>query len=167
MPSQELALTFEPDVPVVGQILILEAVDFLYSLGVIGALGWSPDVEPGTDVAQFVVTVPGKLLPTQYTLRVRSAYSSQVTEVVGGVDKGLELLWKLLDRIKQLRGVGVAGEKLRVVREELLPVIEKLRQLGASDERIKELVQRALLYADQVLTELMAQHKLKLTRKPN
>lgn len=121
MASENLEITFEPNVPVAGQILILEAVEFLYSLGVLRDVGWGPQTQQLTDWHRFITTSPGKLLASENTLRVESAHSSAVTEVVKGVDKGLQLLRKLIDRIKQLHGAGLAREKLRVIREELLP----------------------------------------------
>lgn len=162
MATQQLAITFEPNVPVVGQVLILEAVDFLYSLGVLRDVGWGPQAQQLTDWHRFVTTSPGKLLSSENTLRVHSAHSSAVTEVVEGVDKGLELLRRLVNRLMQLRGSGVAGEKLRVIHEELLPLIEKLKQLGAPEERINKMVEKTLVYADDVLTELIEQNKLKI-----
>ena len=162
MATNQLAITFEPNVPVVGQILILEAVDFLYSLGVLQTVGWNPQAQLQSDWHRFVGTTPGKLLSPENALRVHSAHSSAVTEVVEGVDKGIELLKKLLARLRQLRAARAASENLRVIREELLPLAEKLRQLGASEERLRQMIDKALMYADQVLTELMEQKKVQI-----
>jgi hypothetical protein len=162
MATEQLAITFEPNVPVVGQIVILEAVDFLYSLGVLRDVGWSPQALQLRDWRRFLVTAPGKLLSPENTLRVHSAHSSAVTEVVEGVDRGVALLRMLLNRLKQLCNEGLAREKLRVIREELLSLIEKLRELGASEERLDQMVEKASVYADEVLTELAAQNKLRM-----
>ncbi len=162
MASKQLAITFEPNVPVTGQILILEAVDFLYSLAILRDIGWSEEVERQPDWHRFVTTSPGKLLSRENVLQVHSAYSSAVTEVVEGVDKGVELLKKLLGRIKQLRGAALAQERLRVIREELLPLIEKFKKLGVSEDRLNKMLDNAAIYADEVLTELMTQNKLQI-----
>jgi squalene cyclase len=126
-------------------------------------VGWSPRAQQLTDWHRFITTSPSKLLSLENTLPVHSAHSSAVAEVVEGVDKGLQLFRKLIDRIKQLRGTGLAREKLRVIREELLPLIDKLKQFGASEERINKMIEKALVYVDEVLTELTAQKKLKIT----
>jgi hypothetical protein len=49
-----------------------------------------------------------------------------------------------------------------VIREELLPLIDKLKQFGASEERINKMIEKALVYVDEVLTKLTAQKKLKI-----
>jgi hypothetical protein len=50
-----------------------------------------------------------------------------------------------------------------VIREELVSLIDKLKQFGASEERINKMIEKALVYMDEVLTELTAQKKLKIT----
>ncbi|MBW7992560.1 MAG: hypothetical protein FVQ84_21445 [Planctomycetes bacterium] len=160
MANEKLVLTFEPNITVAGQILILEAVDFIYSVAVLKDVGLRNDRPP--DWHLYITTLPGKLLAPAWVLRVHSAHSSAVTEVVEGVDRGVQLLKKLLRMLRELQAVGPAQIKLRIVREELLPVIEHLRTLGAPEEQINEMISKVLLYADGVLTELMKQNKLKL-----
>lgn len=162
MATKQLSIIFEPDVPVAGQILILEAVDFLYSLGVLKDVGWSEQAQRLPDWHRFASTSPGKLLASENVLRVRSAHSSVVTEIVGGIDKGIELLKTLIDRLKQLRAGERAQAKLRIIREEILPLIEKLRKQGASEDRINRMVENAAVYVEEVLVNLMLQDKLKI-----
>jgi hypothetical protein len=158
MATEKLVLTFEPNIPVAGQILVLEAVDFLYSVTVLTDVGLRADRPP--DWHRYITTAPGKLLAPAWLLRVHSARSSAVTEVLEGVDRGVQRLRRLLRTLRELQAVGPAQVKLRIVREELLPVIEHLRTLGAPEEQINEMISKALLYADEVLTELMKQNKL-------
>lgn len=165
MADNRISITFEPNVPVAGQILILQAVDYIYSLAALMSVGWSPQAARMSDWHKFVVNSPGKLLSEEHALRVHSAHSSAVTEVVEGIDKAIKQLKKLVDTLKELREEERAKSKLRIVREELLPLIEKLRQQGASEERIRLMVENAALYVDEVLIGLMARDKLKLEIK--
>lgn len=165
MANDRISITFEPNVPVAGQILILEAVDYLYSLAALMYVGWSHEAARIPDWHKFIVNSPGKLLAEENTLRVHSAHSSAVTEVVEGIDKAIKQLKKLVDMLKQLREEERAKSKLQVIREELLPLIEKLRQQGASEERIRLMVENAALYVDEVLIGLMTRDKLKLEIK--
>lgn len=159
MPIKQISITFEPNVPVVGQILILEAVDFLYSIAVLQEVGWSQEAQQLPEWRRFLATSPGKLLARENVLTVRSAHSSAVTEVLDGVDKGVDLFTKLLNAITTVR-LASPREKLRIINEQLFPLIENLKRAGASEEQINEMRRKVALYASQVLDDLMSKQKV-------
>jgi hypothetical protein len=161
MPIKQLSITFEPNVSVVGQILILEAVDFLYSIAVLQEVGWSQEAQQLPEWRRFLATSPGKLLARENVLTVRSAHSSAVTEVLDGADKGVDLFTKLLNAIINAR-LASPSQKLHIINEQLFPLIENLKKAGASEEQIKGMTARVVLYSDQVLADLMAKQKVKI-----
>ena len=96
MESKNMSLTFEPRIPVMGQIVILEAVEFLYSLEALKEVGWMKDVQRLGSWQRFVATTPGKLLSQEHVLIVESARTGSVTEVVSGLAQPVERLLKFL-----------------------------------------------------------------------
>jgi hypothetical protein len=63
-----LEVSFESRVPVVGQILILEALDFIYSLSALGNVPFTAPLAPPLD--ELAIGAPGKLLPKEHALTV-------------------------------------------------------------------------------------------------
>jgi hypothetical protein len=153
-------VTFEPRVPVVGQILILEAFDFVYNLT---ALGETPVLAPpAPSLGDLAVSAPGKLLAQQNNLTVEYVRNGSVKEILSGLpaalDKVLALLKWFVINI-QLKG---APARIEFVRNELAPAIAALKQQGLSDRGAEHLIKKAATYLDDVLAKLITQKKLSI-----
>jgi len=165
MPTDRIAIVFEPKIPVVNQILILQAIDFLYSAEVLGTYGWRPDATNVPDWRNRIVSLPGKFIADEHVLRVESAHSSEVTEVVEGAAGPVEKLIEFLGLYFQKKRAGefsLAENKVAFVRTQLLPTIKGLENAGASERQLQDLLNKAVLYVDDVLAELMSQQKLRI-----
>jgi hypothetical protein len=166
METPALEISFESRVPVIGQILILEALDHLYSVFALAEVDWRDEFAAGTDWQRFVVSSPGKLLRPEHALTVEYARTGSVKEVVSGLGTALLKFFKFLSSYRlqvEKHNVTQAHEKLRIIEKELFPIIDKLKKRGAKKEQIDNLLKHAYHYTEEVLTGLMASQKLELS----
>ncbi len=169
MPTEGIEIVFESNIPVIGQVTILEAVDFLYSAIVLGTDGWRTDAPSVPNWLNRIVSLPGKFIKEEHFLIVESAHSdSPVTEVVIGTAAAvLTFISTLLEshRRKKKNEFTLAQSKIAFVTEQLQPAIRALQKAGASADQVKALVQKSATYLDDLLTELISKEKLQIRRR--
>ena len=166
MEFQALEVSFESRVPVIGQVLILEALEHLYSLFALAEVDWREDLANDPDWKRFVVSSPGKLLRAEHALTVEYARIGSVKEVLSGVVGPLTKFFQFLASYRlqvEKHRITQAQHKLQIVEKELLPLIDKLKKRGVKKEQTDELVQRAYHFTDDVLVGLMTLQKLELS----
>jgi hypothetical protein len=165
MDIEGIEITFEPRVPVVGQTMILEALDYIYSVIAVGEVGVRDDPSLTSRLGELASDLPGKLLRPEHVLTVEYARTGSVKEGLSGVLKSLKALLEFLAtyrvRVEQEKAK-LAREKLRIIREELLPTIDKLKKRGLSDEDVSRVLEKLYLFTEDVLTPLMERRKLSL-----
>jgi hypothetical protein len=164
--AQAIEITFETKVPVMGQILILEAIDFLYSLFALDETEWREEFATGReDWGNFIASAPGKVLRPENALTVEYARTGSMIEVVSGVASAVERFFEYIGNYRtQIKAhqVKQAHEKLRIIDKDILPIIDKLKKRGASQRRLDAIRDNALTYTDRVLATLMESQKLEL-----
>jgi hypothetical protein len=161
--SDALELTFETPIPLVGQIMALEAVDHLYSLLALAESDWRGDIEKIEDWEQKFVTLPGKLLAPENTLQVTGMYPGSATEVLKGLAGPVAKLVEFLLLYRQKRrqaNLQEQSEKLKIVLEQLLPLMDKMKKRGIAQKNIQATVIKAFQFVDEVLDGMMSHDKL-------
>lgn len=165
MDAQGLEVSFESRIPVVRQILILEALDFVYSVFALAETEWNETLANSPDWPRLISTHPGKLLRPEHVLTVEYARTGSIIEVVSGVAgpvvKALKFLASYRLQVEKAR-ITNPREKLKTVHQQLLPLIDMLKKRGASQDQVNQLVAKAYMYVDDVLTSLLIAQKLEL-----
>jgi hypothetical protein len=138
--ADALELTFETPIPLVGQIMILEAVDYLYGLTALSLLDWKRDFESIENWRSAIVSTPGKLLDQDKNLHVAHMYPGSVKEVVAGVAGPVEKLTEflLLYREKKTAAkIKNLADATTYVRQNLTPLLDKMKKHGVPERDIE------------------------------
>jgi hypothetical protein len=155
-----IEVSFEPRVPVVGQIFILEALDFIYSLMALAEAPFTAPPSPSVD--EIAVDGPGKLLARDNLLTVESVRNGSVMEILSGLPAALSKADNLIRWC--ITNIALRGAPMRIdfIRNQLLPAIEALKKQGLSDRAAERVLRKATQYLDDVITELTSQGKLQI-----
>lgn len=158
-----LELKFETPIPLVGQIMILEAVDYLYALTALGQLDWRRDYRSIPNWQESLVTAPGKLLDPENNLHVTHMYPGSVKEVVQGIAGAVEKLveFLLLYREKKTAAqIKNLADTTAYIRHQLAPTLDRLKKNGVPERNIERTLSKAQQLLDEVLDELVCRNQL-------
>jgi small nuclear ribonucleoprotein (snRNP)-like protein len=153
-----LEVTFETPIPLIGQVMVLEAVDYLYALMALAYTDWKEDYSSIENWREAIVNVPGKLLPRESNLHLTQMYPGSAKELLQGMarpaEKFVEFLFtyrekKVAAKIKNL------SEATEYVQHQLLPLADKMRKKGVPDRNIERTLNKAYQFLDEVLDDLV------------
>jgi hypothetical protein len=182
MERKALALKFETDMPVIGQVMVLEAIDFIYTLKALDWVDAKTQWRIEGDWQRVVGQLPGKLLREEHFLLLHTARAGSVTEVVKGAAqpiagtieailtykakiKKIEAEVRLMRVTEQEKEQEMLKRQLLMVREDLFPLIEKLKSYGVADSELNQLVVRAYQHASTVLAQLEKLGKVQISEE--
>jgi DNA repair exonuclease SbcCD ATPase subunit len=143
--------------------MVLEAVDYLYSLMVPAHTDWKDDLKSTESWQEVFATLPGKLLGEEKILNVTHMYPGSAIEILQGlagpVEKLIEFL-ALYREKKRLAQIQALEKSLEIITKQLMQVLAKMQKNGVPQENIKRTIAKAHYHMDQVLDALMSQNKV-------
>jgi hypothetical protein len=152
--SDAIEVTFKTPIPVVGQLMILEAVDHLYSLFALGEVGWREGAPELDDWQDLFERFPGKLLGPQNALYLTHMYPGSAKEIVKGlagpVEKFIEFVALYRNKKRQAE-LKEAKQQLKLISEQLLPLLKQMSKAGIPKDKVERTIVKAYQQLDEVL----------------
>lgn len=170
MELDEIEIVFETNIPVGGQIIILESIDYLYSAFALRDLGWSSNLENTPEWFSGIVNLPGKFVADENLLRAKSAKSGSIIETISGIATVLSLLLQALSFYMEFRRRHKNNKPEEEIQSSfqseymllvMQPLIAKLRNKGVSEQELAILLNNCYNRLE-VLNNLVESNKLKI-----
>lgn len=155
--GDSIELRFETPIQIIGQVSALEAIEHVYSLMTLATTDWRKGFDDIENWQDFFAESPGKLLQPENALYLTHMFPGSAVEIARGLASPVEKLIEFLLLYRQKKRdaqLNEQSQRLRIVMEQLLPVVAKMKKAGVPDDKIQRTIAKAYQFIDHILDEM-------------